>query len=57
LVVELFHRGLPARPKENLKALSADFGQGYFFFKSVDSEQADNLLQKQAQTDRPTKSL
>lgn len=35
---------------EQLKALECDFGQGYFFSKPVDSEQADNLLRKTAQS-------
>ncbi len=33
---------------EQLKALECDFGQGYFFSKPVDSEQADRLLRKTA---------
>jgi PAS domain S-box-containing protein len=35
---------------ELLKALDCDFSQGYFFSKPVDSEQADNLLRKAAQS-------
>jgi EAL domain-containing protein (putative c-di-GMP-specific phosphodiesterase class I) len=35
---------------EQLKALECDFSQGYFFSKPVDSEQADNLLRKTAQS-------
>src|SRR5580700_4787808 len=35
---------------EHLKALDCDFSQGYFFSKPVDSEQADNLLRKTAQS-------
>jgi EAL domain-containing protein (putative c-di-GMP-specific phosphodiesterase class I) len=35
---------------EHLKALDCDFGQGYFFSRPVDSEQADNLLRKAAQS-------
>ena len=35
---------------EHLKALKCDFGQGYFFSKPVDSEQADILLRKTAQS-------
>jgi len=31
---------------KQLKALECDFGQGYFFSRPVDSEQADNLLRK-----------
>jgi EAL domain-containing protein (putative c-di-GMP-specific phosphodiesterase class I) len=34
----------------HLKALDCDFSQGYFFSKPVDSEQADNLLRKMAQS-------
>jgi EAL domain-containing protein (putative c-di-GMP-specific phosphodiesterase class I) len=33
---------------EQLKALECDFGQGYFFSKPVDSEQANRLLRKTA---------
>jgi EAL domain-containing protein (putative c-di-GMP-specific phosphodiesterase class I) len=32
-----------------LKALDCDFGQGYFFSRPVDSEQADRLLHKKTQ--------
>jgi EAL domain-containing protein (putative c-di-GMP-specific phosphodiesterase class I) len=35
---------------EQLKALECDFGQGYFFSKPVDSEQANNPLRKTAQS-------
>ena len=35
---------------EQLKALECDFGQGYFFSRPVDSEQADNLLRKAGQS-------
>jgi PAS domain S-box-containing protein len=35
---------------EHLKALDCDFGQGYFFSKPVDSEQAGNLLRRMAQS-------
>ena len=35
---------------KQLKALECDFGQGYFFSRPVDSEQADNLLRKAAQS-------
>ncbi len=33
----------------HLKALDCDFGQGFFFSKPVDSEEADELLRKTAQ--------
>jgi len=35
---------------EQLKVLGCDFGQGYFFFRPMNSEQADNLLRKTAQS-------
>src|ERR1700722_2448311 len=35
---------------EHLKRLGCDFGQGYFFSRPVDSEQADKLLRKAPQS-------
>ena len=35
---------------EQLKALDCDFGQGFFYSKPMDSEQADNFLRKTAQS-------
>ncbi len=35
---------------KQLKALECDFGQGYFFSRPVDSERADDLLRKAAQS-------
>ena len=35
---------------EQLKVLECDFGQGYFYSKPMDSEQADHFLRKTTQS-------